>query len=159
MTEEETEMAKMTKEEKVAAVKEYRECRARMAELKKRNKNIGKEVFKDSCKSLFEQNPEIKSFEWRQYTPGWNDGDPCTFRGYSNDPYVNGLNEYGEDSGYEEPETPLTDEQQKQHKKLVKRVTEFMADYDASELEDWFGDCVAITVTPKGIETTDYQPY
>jgi hypothetical protein len=37
-------------------------------------------LFKESCKEIFEKNPELESFGWVQYTPYFNDGDECLFR-------------------------------------------------------------------------------
>lgn len=29
---------------------------------------------------FFNENPKIASVQWKQYTPGFNDGDPCLFK-------------------------------------------------------------------------------
>lgn len=40
-------------------------------------------VLKDKSKEVFAQffidNPEFRTIEWKQYTPSFNDGDPCRF--------------------------------------------------------------------------------
>jgi hypothetical protein len=41
---------------------------------------IGKEVFVELAKPVFEAHPEIIAVRWKQYVPGFNDGDPCLFR-------------------------------------------------------------------------------
>ena len=30
-------------------------------------------------KELFDKHPEVKSMQWAQYTPYFNDGEPCEF--------------------------------------------------------------------------------
>ena len=63
-------------------------------------------TFKDVIAAIFEANPTLKTIAWKQYTPSFNDGDPCTFRMNLDDLYLNGVNSYGdgdeeEDDGYE----------------------------------------------------------
>jgi 5'-deoxynucleotidase YfbR-like HD superfamily hydrolase len=42
--------------------------------------NEVKEFFNSFMKQIFEENPEILLVSWTQYTPYFNDGDPCVFR-------------------------------------------------------------------------------
>lgn len=46
--------------------------------------NSVKRTFQESLrpliKAFMENHPELESFTWRQYTPYFNDGDPCIFR-------------------------------------------------------------------------------
>lgn len=54
--------------------------------------------FKEACSLLFDNLPDLKSFGWRQYTPYFNDGDPCVFRAYCKyDIYINEWNASNED--------------------------------------------------------------
>jgi hypothetical protein len=39
-----------------------------------------KYAFSDIFDEFFEKYPKIKIVKWNQYTPYFNDGDPCTFR-------------------------------------------------------------------------------
>ena len=48
-------------------------------ELKKEISQVGKDAIKELVTSLFEENPKLQAFKWVQGTPGFNDGDPCTF--------------------------------------------------------------------------------
>jgi hypothetical protein len=36
-------------------------------------------MFKDTMKEFFDKNPGITALKWTQYTPYFNDGDPCVF--------------------------------------------------------------------------------
>lgn len=53
-----------------------------MAQITKLNAEYREEtqkVFGEASEQLFKEIPEIKSFQWTQYTPYFNDGDECTF--------------------------------------------------------------------------------
>lgn len=43
-------------------------------------KELSQEKIQLACKDFFEKNPKVLAFAWTQYVPGFNDGDPCTFR-------------------------------------------------------------------------------
>jgi RecG-like helicase len=45
---------------------------------------------KKSFKQLFADYPDLQSFGWSQYTPYWNDGSPCEFMVYNDEPMING---------------------------------------------------------------------
>lgn len=45
----------------------------------------GQEIMKGAVEEFFKANPEIKTVTWTQYTPFFNDGEPCEFR--VGDPY------------------------------------------------------------------------
>jgi hypothetical protein len=40
---------------------------------------LGESVLKEILNPLFEQFPTLEFIRWNQYTPFFNDGDPCTF--------------------------------------------------------------------------------
>jgi hypothetical protein len=39
----------------------------------------GKKVLGEAFKEFFAANPAVKAIKWTQYTPYFNDGDPCEF--------------------------------------------------------------------------------
>jgi hypothetical protein len=145
----------MTKAEKVEWIKEYRAAQKTMRELEKKYKSIGKDVFKAEVKELFDAHPDLISFGWRQYTPSFNDGEPCTFRCYKDSPTVNGKGEWDEEDDVLDYPT-LTDDQ---YDAICKAVNDVLDGYSDRDMEALFGDCVKLTVTRKGIETEEYQPY
>ena len=59
----------------------------------------GAEALKESFKELFEAHPRLRSVVWAQYTPYFNDGDPCYFRVGEFDVHVEGVpnEEYGDE--------------------------------------------------------------
>lgn len=38
-----------------------------------------KDIIKEVLESWFEENPKAAAVRWQQYTPYFNDGDPCVF--------------------------------------------------------------------------------
>lgn len=70
--------------------------------LKKELQKEGKEAFSLATADLFLNHPPLKSFGWKQYTPYFNDGDPCVFRVCS-DPDINGVDGY---DLYEDEQVP-----------------------------------------------------
>lgn len=61
-------------------------------------KNEIKENLQLKLKELQTQHPFIESISWQQYTPYFNDGDPCVFRTYIkyDNIWINNINIYGE---------------------------------------------------------------
>lgn len=53
-------------------------------------KRSGEKLFKQAIRHVFKKFPDLQQFEWKQYTPGWNDGDPCTFGCYFESLQING---------------------------------------------------------------------
>lgn len=52
-------------------------------------------VFVKAAEEIFLKYPLLESIGWKQYTPYFCDGDPCTFSVYSDSPLINGEDEYG----------------------------------------------------------------
>jgi len=50
------------------------------AEAQKAMKRELQTSFNDAAQSFFDKAPEGTTITWTQYTPYFNDGDPCTFR-------------------------------------------------------------------------------
>lgn len=58
-----------------------------IAALRAKYTEDAKVMFSDACSSFFDSTPEIKSLQWTQYTPYFNDGEECIFS--VNDIYYN----------------------------------------------------------------------
>lgn len=87
-------MSKMT--ERLARMKAARaELDGSLAEIKK----AGNRGFAELVQPVFVEFPGLRWFSWAQYTPYFNDGDPCVFRNGSN--YVK--------ASYAEPKTAGSD--------------------------------------------------
>jgi len=70
-----------------------KEFKVKMEETKKQMVEVGKVALFGEFKKLFEERSEVEAVRWTQYTPYFNDGEPCVFR--VNEPMF----KIGEDGG------------------------------------------------------------
>jgi len=111
----------------------------------------GRALFKEVCASLFEANPKLESFGWQQYTPYFNDGDPCVFSVYADYPAINGY-DYNHDKG------ELTGVTEEEAEELRKLVGSFLNEVPNDIMESMFGDHVSVTVHRDGsVDTEEYS--
>lgn len=125
-----------------------------------------KDAFAEQSKPLFEKYPQILSISWTQYTPHFNDGDPCTFRCYNDYPSVKFAGEVvdadEDESGYgtevgtwdikcdrEAGRTELADAKQ--------AVIDFLAAFSDETYGEMFGDGVRVIVTADKTKTEEYD--
>lgn len=103
----------------------------------------------DVMSDVFDKCPDIKRFEWTQYTPYFNDGDECVFNVY--DFYV-----YTEDN--EDEDEGIYDYQDKEKKYQPVWDIEKFASTDLGEtlFREVFGDHSKVTVTREGITIDGY---
>lgn len=132
--------------------KDLDELEEKKSDLEKRIMSCNQELFKLELHDIFEQNPKLESFSWRQFTPYWNDGSECTFEVYGDYPRINGL-----DDDFDEEDTDLT---QEEFNNLSDVVSSFIYDYDQDYLREVFGDHVRVTIYSDGeIEVSDYTSH
>jgi hypothetical protein len=55
------------------------EINSMRSEFNKKIREEGEIAIKEEFKSIFESFPRLKAFRWVQYTPHFNDGEPCEF--------------------------------------------------------------------------------
>jgi len=88
---------------------------------------------------IFKKFPDLKTFAWTQYTPYFNDGEPCYFSVNTYSIEING----NWDSG---------------NSKIEKAVTEVLERIDSETMETLFGDHVQVTVNWDGsIKTSEHS--
>ena len=137
-------------------------------------------LFKETTKEFFDNNPTITAVVWRQYTPYFNDGEPCTFNVYepvfTNAPDPENVRyEYeGEEEnvfavdniGYVlESNSPYYENVKQLIQKLggvdANSCNEFSSMICSPAMEDvmleMFGDHVKIIATRDGFEVDDYD--
>lgn len=119
--------------------------------------------FKKMVNEFFDFCPDVKSIVWVQYTPYFNDGDPCTFSigdvSFSNaDP--DKVSPWGE---LEEEEDGLwaaaymyNDHLDKSQAEYCSKFSRMVNQLDAV-MEEMFGDHVRINVTREGFDVEDYD--
>lgn len=144
------------------------------------------EDFKESIKTIFESffaaNPEVYAFAWTQYTPYFNDGEPCEFGvneiyAYKDtDAVREAINDndtalyYGEVNESEDDEDVVNTRDRTYDSHAKKMVPVKLVQYEQNtadliralndfndEFEYAFGDHVGVIVTRDGIDVQDYD--
>lgn len=128
--------------------------RAQKKEMQNKLKEFGQETFKPFFLNLFEAHPEAQAVRWTQYTPSFNDGDPCVFQ--VNSPEATGVviiadEEYDDEEDWHEAwdgegAHPLS--------AVADQVEKFFEDID-DVMHEAFGDGVQVTVQRNGTITVD----
>lgn len=139
-----------------------------MEKVKKEFQEKGKEILKKSFKAFFDAVPSVKAITWTQYTPYFNDGEPCVFgvgemfalskksyKAWKDDGgYVE---EYAVTSSWGEYDPAenggLTKEEFEATKNFIDNIHKLSDDI----FEDMFGDHVEVIATKKGFEVEEYS--
>jgi hypothetical protein len=102
-------------------------------------KNEGEAAMKEAFKEVFDKHPCIDSVYWTQYTPYFNDGDPCYFR----------MNEFEVEWDEDEADTD--------HDAAIEDINEIFEEAGEDVFEQLFGDHKRIEVTREGISIRKYS--
>lgn len=115
-------------------------------------------------KDVFVRHTDLKVIKWTQYTPGFNDGDPCYFTiGDVTASNHMDVNAYGEWEGDEDEEPKdlvafsLDYNVPKQYKDLEALGKFINSATGRDVLEFMFGDGVTVVVTATGVDTEEYD--
>jgi len=157
--------------------KETKERIERVQNLRKEyEKTIRKEfgaVLSGLTVELFGDFPEVKGVVWTQYTPHFNDGDPCEFG--INEPRVMLDQQFADacgacvydDYGDESFELSTYNIRKKDGKSdlelkllaMEEKLNEFQRFLNEFSMvvEETYGDGVKVTVTPNGVSVDDYS--
>ncbi len=115
------------------------------------------ELVKPCLQEFMKAHPSVKALGWAQYTPYFNDGDPCVF-------HLHGLHASAKDERedelygegwheiYGDPEEGFTPEAWSALKDLEKTLGDL-----EDELEAVFGDHVRVIVTAEGVDVEEYN--
>lgn len=130
----------------------YLEFKKQYKELKEEINKVAKTAFREMSNELFDKHPELVSFSWTQYTPYFNDGEPCVFDANTGYPEYSYKNSEGKtvsyDDNYGEGEA---------NEKLSDAVSEFLGNFETEDYKSLFGDHCKVTVTKKDIEVEEYS--
>lgn len=154
------------------ATERYQELVDRREKMLEEMRTMQQEVFAEVMGGVFEQNPALVSFSWTQYTPYFNDGEPCVF-GVNSDylgvvltePFTdfteNSSSWYGNETenedGHYEYEDGLPTYYSESAKEIQANISNSIRLFDESELQSMFGDGVRVTVTKDGVTVDDYD--
>jgi hypothetical protein len=104
---------------------------------------------------LFESQPSINAVRWKQYTPYFNDGDPCTFRVGEN--YVQ-FGETTEGGDYDDGFVGTWETRDNPEKlAAVEAADEAFSTIPEDVMLVVFGDHVQVTATRDGFEIEEYE--
>lgn len=124
------------------AKQKYTTFKAQYQEARKQMLEQSREAFKEMASELFSTYPQMTEFSWEQYTPYWNDGDPCEFSVREYTARINGsCLDYGEEPNNMD---------QKSLETATKSVTTFISMFDEDVMLDMFGDHAQVTVYRDG---------
>lgn len=136
----------------------------RMEEMRRELGDELKTGMKKVFAEMFEEYPELISFDWRQATPAFNDGDPCEFTVH---PYgcmvfkIDGYAEfdYGDYADHEVYGWEETEQIVKENglDKIHDKVYSFIESVPDFAMEGMFGDGAHITVNRDGITEEEYD--
>jgi hypothetical protein len=138
-----------------AAVAEYN---TKLEELKASVSKALEPALKDLIKG------DIIGVRWTQYTPYFNDGDPCEF--WVNEVYCKTSKNDEDDGDYEDGFISsysvkyiegLEVSEQEKLAKQINEAGELISSIPESVLQNTFGDGYQITVTADGIDVDDYD--
>lgn len=111
-------------------------------------------------RAFFAANPEITAIRWTQYTPNFDDGEPCEF--YVRDPEATtrtDLDWSEVHSQYDENDEPIFRDRYELDDNV--RLKEALRSLERATDEDVFkaafGDHVQIIATPSGFHVTEYS--
>lgn len=130
-----------------------------MAEFRKKMKDEGKAYFAEQVKLLFSENPTLLSFSWNQYTPYFNDGEPCTFSANTDYPVlqIEGDDETNEQVLEDNEESYYKDDKNEGRGKIWSSVSDFLKSFDDDDMELLFGDHARVVVNREEITIKDYD--
>lgn len=137
-------------------------------------------AFNTALKDFFDANPDVKTIRWTQYTPFFNDGEPCEF-GVNDVHFSNAdaslLSDWGElesdddtlwsvinpswimksDSDYYKSEQALLSKA-KIDIESIEALTDVIGSREFEDvLLNMFGDHVRVTITRAGIDVEQYD--
>ena len=134
--------------------KEFTETKATIKAFREKLKKEGKDLFLSMSKTLFDENPNLVVFGWRQYTPYFNDGDACTFSAQLDSP--NFLLEGQDEDLYDEQEWFPSDDDSAEAL-TYRKIASFLEQFDDEDVEMFFGDHVEVKVYRNRVETEEYS--
>lgn len=143
-----------------AAATKYQELRNKIAEARKVMEETAKGLFTEMASELFKDNPTLVSFGWTQYTPYFNDGDPCVFRCNGSYPTVS-MTVDGDLMGYDSNrgELLINGEEAESAEELVRQFKGIGVDTFSRNGKQFAYDKATNTVTVDGKKVPSYDEY
>lgn len=115
-------------------------------------KSVGQETIKEVLGELFKRFPVIEAVRWKQYTPYFNDGDPCVFgcnAGYCDVRFAGDV-DFSREGYYSGPE-------QSDKEEAIEAFQSALGDIPEDVYETVFGDHSQVIATRDSIEVEEYE--
>lgn len=146
----------------VETLERVKELKASMAKMQEELTEKAKKAFHEVSQEIFSKYPNLVEFSWNQYTPYFNDGDPCVFGARTDYPWVKFADDNpedceDEDRGNEYSSWQLKDKVLNEKEQAANEVLDLLAAFDDHDYEEMFGDHLTVIVTRDGIETEEYS--
>ncbi len=135
-----------------------------IAEADRQIKAKGKQAIGAAFKELFAAHPLLRAVRWTQYTPSFNDGDPCEFG--VNEAYVSAAWTTADDSGVDDPDEDVLFEYPSTHSlkgeeaairtPVYNAVSELMRTIPERAMLVAFGDGYRVTASREGFDVEEY---
>lgn len=144
------------------------EVKNRITELRAEALKESKKLFAGYSKQLFDRYPFVTAVGWTQYTPYFNDGDPCTFRSNASYPAFRSIGDVRNEDLYEYDDFPHESsefwnskgkygDKDPSYIEAEEEFTRFLSQFDNDIYEQMFGDHVQCTLTAEGVEVEEYD--
>lgn len=116
----------------------------------------GQKIVVAKLQPIFEANPTLESVRWKQYTPYFNDGEPCVFRVREAGCHFEDTEEEAGDSenGYLSS-WEFYDDKENPQKAVCEEVDEAISSFDDAFMLRAFDDHVEVTISRDGTVTVD----
>jgi hypothetical protein len=142
------------------AAAKYAKLKKQMEAARKEMANTAAKLFKEMSAELFEENPELVSFSWTQYTPYFNDGDVCEFSCHGDYPSVS--IKVGDDViGYDENrgDLEINGEEVQSTYDLERQFKDLRVDSFRRDGKEYTYDKTTKTILIDGVKIPTYDDY
>lgn len=140
----------------------YSELQKELQEVTQKFQKESQDILKKSFVEFFNNNEEVKSILWVQYTPYWNDGEECVFRVgdvyFSNASEQDDLDQLSPWGEYEGDNEDIWERCAYDLNKDAQWLDKFLSGSDMKEvMKSTFGDHVKIIATKEGFDVQEYD--
>lgn len=126
-----------------------------ITDARKQVQEQGQTVIKEAFAELFAAHPELEAVKWTQYTPYFNDGEPCTFSVNEWSAKIKGVTlKYQDEEGFSE-RWDFRDAQA--YDWLIQDIDRLFKLADDDAMEATFGDHVEVVATRDGFDVDEYS--
>ena len=137
-------------------LEQVKKLKVEIAERQRQMQEEIRGVFSASIKELFVKHPWLKSIQWTQYTPYFNDGDTCEFSSNAAGDYCDfGLNDENAWGDYDGDDAESA--RPSNYDEIRKDVRSFLGVFEDADYFALFGDHAVVTVTSEGATVEQYD--